>query len=60
MQDFFAAFALLLVLEGIIPFLSPQLMRTILMQILQMNDRELRTSALVSMVSGLLLIVWIR
>lgn len=51
-QDILSAFALVLVLEGLLPFASPQLLRRVLLQMAQMDDRGLRISGLVSMVLG--------
>ncbi len=51
-QDFWAATALLLVFEGILPFLNPAAMRRMLQVMVQMDDRTLRYSGLASMVAG--------
>jgi len=48
--------ALLLVIEGILPFLSPDKLRKVLMLMLQMDDRQLRFSGLTSMLVGVLLL----
>ncbi len=55
-QDFLAAIALVLVLEGIMPFLNPQGMRRTMLLITQMDDRSLRIVGLVSMVLGVILL----
>ncbi len=55
-----AAIGLLLVLEGISPFLSPRGFRATLMQVARFDDRTLRTLGLVMMVAGALLIYWLR
>ena len=49
------AIALILVMEGILPFLSPQQMRRMLIRIVQQNDRTLRIVGFVTMVSGAIL-----
>lgn len=59
-QDLWAALALVLVVEGMMPFLSPQSMRRALVQIAQMDDNTLRWAGLVSMVAGILLLYWVR
>ena len=60
MNELLTAFSLLLVIEGILPFLSPGTFRNILMQMLQMDDRSLRISGLVSMVSGVVLLYLVK
>ncbi|MDX1252801.1 MAG: DUF2065 domain-containing protein [Gammaproteobacteria bacterium] len=59
-QDLMAALALLLVIEGIMPFLSPQGMRKTWLLMSQMDDRSLRIAGLVSMLLGLLLLKLVR
>ena len=53
------ATALLLVMEGIMPFLSPQAFRQTLARMMNMTDKQLRIMGLVSMVLGLLLLYWV-
>lgn len=55
-HDLLVALALLLVIEGIWPFLSPNSMRQILLMIAQHDNRSMRISGLVSMVSGVILL----
>jgi len=50
------AFALLLVLEGVWPFLSPDGLRGALRLMIEQDNRSLRVSGLVSMVVGVLLL----
>ncbi|MEK7321625.1 MAG: DUF2065 domain-containing protein [Pseudomonadota bacterium] len=52
--------ALMLVIEGVIPFLSPALMRLALSTMAQMDDRALRLSGLLSMVIGVILLYLLR
>ncbi|VAW83758.1 hypothetical protein MNBD_GAMMA16-987 [hydrothermal vent metagenome] len=54
--ELWTAIALLLVIEGIIPFLSPHIMRQALVSMLSMDDNTLRISGLVSMVAGAVLL----
>jgi len=54
--DIVIAIALLLVIEGILPFLSPDRLRKVLMLMVQMDDRQLRFSGLTSMLVGVLLL----
>ena len=55
-QDILAAIALLFVLEGMLPFLSPQQFRKAMMTASQMNDASLRVLGFASMVGGLVLL----
>jgi len=52
------AFGLLLVFEGLLPFLSPEKWRNAMIRIAAMGDRAVRAIALCSMVAGLLLLWW--
>ncbi len=51
-----SAFALLLVIEGIAPFLNPGGVRRLLLMVNQMDDMTLRIAGLVSMLLGLTLL----
>ncbi|HEC29088.1 MAG TPA: DUF2065 domain-containing protein [Gammaproteobacteria bacterium] len=53
MDKFLAALALVMVIEGVLPFLSPGTMRNYMAQMVQMDDRTLRITGLVSMLVGL-------
>ncbi len=55
-HDLGVALALLLVLEGILPFLNPEGMRRMMLSIAQQNNRALRISGLVSMIMGVVLL----
>ena len=50
------AVALLLVLEGIMPFLSPSSVRRLLERVNEMGDNTLRAAGLASMVAGVVLL----
>ncbi|WP_038091308.1 DUF2065 domain-containing protein [Acidihalobacter prosperus] len=50
------ALGLVLVLEGILPFINPNGLRRTLLQMVQLPDRVLRIIGLSSMLSGLLII----
>ncbi len=58
-QQFLIAFSLVLVLEGIIPFLYPSRWRRLVVQMAAMDDKTMRIIGLVSMLCGvgLLMIV---
>ena len=55
-----AAFGLMLVLEGIMPFLFPAAWRSTLRKVAQFQDGQARFIGLTLMLSGLLLIYWIK
>ena len=55
-QNLLVAVALVLVIEGIMPFLNPEGMRRTLLLISQMSDSTLRFAGLTSMVLGCLLL----
>ncbi|MHB8256398.1 MAG: DUF2065 domain-containing protein [Acidiferrobacterales bacterium] len=55
-HDLGAALALLLVLEGILPFLSPERLRRILRLVDNMGDQQLRFIGITSMLLGLVLL----
>ncbi len=55
-HELLVAVALLLVIEGIIPFLNPGGLRRAMLQISQLNDGTLRFAGLTSMVLGCLLL----
>jgi uncharacterized protein YjeT (DUF2065 family) len=55
-HDLWVALALLLVLEGIFPFLSPEGMRRMMLTIAQQNNRAMRISGLISMLCGVALL----
>ena len=59
-HDLLVAFALVLVLEGIVPFLNPQAMRRAMLALAQMSDSTLRFAGLTVMVIGCLLLYAVR
>ena len=58
--DLLAALGLLLVLEGIAPFLHPQGVKRALARLLQIEDRELRFAGLGSMLVGIVILFLVR
>jgi uncharacterized protein YjeT (DUF2065 family) len=56
LSDLGAALALLFVLEGIFPFLSPAGTKRALARILSFGDREIRIAGLGSMLVGVVLL----
>lgn len=59
-QELGIAFCLLLVLEGILPFLSPRRWREAVVGLAQLEDRQLRLIGLGSMLLGTGLLYWLR
>jgi uncharacterized protein YjeT (DUF2065 family) len=57
---FIMALALMLILEGVLPFLAPNLWRDTFRRITQMSDGQIRFVGLSSMIVGLLLLLWVR
>jgi len=53
------AFALLLIFEGIMPFLNPSSWRRTLRTIIEFDDKTLRILGFSSMIVGLVLLYWI-
>jgi uncharacterized protein YjeT (DUF2065 family) len=55
-----AAFALMLVGEGVLPFVAPAMWRQAFQKMIEMSDGQLRFVGLASMMGGLLLLMFIR
>jgi uncharacterized protein YjeT (DUF2065 family) len=55
-HDILIALALMLVIEGILPFLNPSGIRKALIMMAQMDDRQLRFGGLTSMIIGVILL----
>lgn len=51
-HELLIAFALLMVIEGVMPFLSPGAMRKMMQAVVEMDDHALRVGGLVSMILG--------
>ena len=58
--DLLAALALVMVIEGMVPFLSPQTMRRMLEKVAGIDDRALRLVGLFSMLCGVILLSIVR
>lgn len=58
--DLLAALALVLVLEGLIPFLSPRGYRNMVQQMASMSEQMLRKTGLVLIIAGLLFLYLVR
>ena len=51
--------ALLLVLEGLMPFISPSSWKQMISAIMQMSDEALRIAGFLSMMAGVALLYWV-
>jgi uncharacterized protein YjeT (DUF2065 family) len=58
-NTFWLAMGLVLVVEGFMPFVSPATWRRTFMQILQLQDGQLRFFGLCSVLIGLALVWWL-
>lgn len=58
--DLWAALALVLVFEGLIPFLSPRGYRNMVQQMASMSEQMLRNTGLVLIITGLLFLFLVR
>jgi len=56
-HELWIAFCLLLVIEGIIPFLYPQRWRQLVAQLAQISDISLRMVGFISMIAGTALLL---
>ena len=54
------AFALMLVIEGLLPFLAPKAWRDTFRRIMLLSDGQIRFLGLTSMLAGLLLLLFFR
>ncbi len=60
MNSLLAAFGLVLVLEGILPFLAPRAWRDGFRKMLELTDGQLRSMGLISMLAGLGVVLIVR
>ena len=58
--EILTAFSLFLVIEGIVPFVSPGGYRRAVEQMAQLRDNHLRFAGLASMIAGILLLFIVR
>jgi len=55
-HDLFTAIALLLIIDGLLPFISPESLKKMYQSILDTPESSLRTIGLASIVAGLVLL----
>jgi uncharacterized protein len=58
MEILFTALGLVLIIEGLLPFISPKGWRGVFEQVLKLSDGQIRFYGLASIVAGLLL-MWL-
>lgn len=58
--EILTAFALVLVIEGILPFVGPGRYRQLVAQIVRLSDNQLRTFGLTAMIAGIVLLFIVR
>ena len=59
-QLLLTAFALVLILEGLLPFAGPGRYRKLVDELARLSDNQLRTTGFVLMLAGLLLLYFVR
>lgn len=59
-SEFWTAIALVMVIEGLMPALSPRGYRKAMLAMTQMDERSLRITGLVSMIAGALFLYLIK
>lgn len=60
LQYWLLGLAMMLVIEGMLPFLLPELWRETFRKLVTLSDGQLRFIGLTSMLSGLLMLYWIK
>ncbi|MBX9895087.1 MULTISPECIES: DUF2065 domain-containing protein [unclassified Nitrosomonas] len=56
-ENFLNAIALMLIIEGMLPFLSPQAWREAFKKLIETNDNQIRFIGLTSMMVGVMLLL---
>jgi len=58
--EILTACALVLIIEGILPFVAPNRYKQLVAQIVRLSDNQLRTFGLTAMIAGLVLLFIVR
>jgi len=58
-KEFFIAIGLVLIFEGLLPFISPSLFKRSLLQMLEINENIIRIMGLVLIIIGVIIINFI-
>ena len=59
-QDILTAFALYLIIEGMIPFVGPDFFRRTVAKLAELSDNHLRATGLTIMATGLIMLFVVR
>ncbi|HCS26326.1 MAG TPA: DUF2065 domain-containing protein [Spongiibacteraceae bacterium] len=59
-HELLIAFSLVMIIEGIIPFISPVQWRTVVLTVARSSDKQIRIVGLVSMLAGVVLLNWVQ
>jgi len=59
-SEIITAVALLLVIEGMLPFIRPSRYKQLVAQIVRLSDNQLRLTGLSAMIAGLVLLFFVR
>jgi uncharacterized protein len=59
-NDLWVAVALVMIMEGVMPFLNPNFSRQTMLKLAEMDDTTFRIIGLISMLAGLGLLYWVR
>ena len=54
LDQLWAAFALVLIIEGVLPFVAPRVWRSTFSRLMQLSDGQLRFIGLISIAAGLI------
>jgi len=60
LDSLFAALALMLVIEGLLPFVAPKVWRDTFRRVIEMSDGQIRFIGLGSMLAGVMMLVLFR
>lgn len=60
LTDWLIGLALMLIIEGIMPFLFPNLWREMLRKLVLFSERQIRFLGITAMLSGLILLYWVK
>jgi uncharacterized protein YjeT (DUF2065 family) len=58
--ELLTALSLVMIIEGIMPFISPGRWRELVLQVVGLDDSALRRMGLISMALGLVLLLWLK
>lgn len=59
-SDWLGALALLLVIEGLLPFAAPAMWREAFRRAMELSDGQLRLMGAASMLGGLFVLMWLK